>query len=283
MKVLVVGASGTAGSMVVPALVRHGVEVRGLVHDAAKREATLQAGALEAVVADLADVDALAAAVDGTDGVFGLVPAFAEQEASMGVSVVRAAARAGVRKVVFSSVYHPTLALPNHRAKQPAEVALYESDLDFTILQPAIFMQQLADLWRSAKATGTVSQPYSADAWVAYVDYRDVAEVAAQAFVDDRLAYGTFELAAPGGYTRHDLARLMGQALGRSVTARSPAFQEFADDAGMPAGAVRDGLRQMFSHYDEHGFHGGNDLVLRTLLGREPRTVPAFVEELSRA
>jgi hypothetical protein len=31
---------------------------------------------------------------------------------------------------------------------------------------------------------------------MSYVDYRDVAEVAAMAFTDPRLSYGTFELAA---------------------------------------------------------------------------------------
>jgi len=284
VKVLAVGATGSAAGMVVPALVQRGVEVRGLVHSAAKEEAARDAGVAETVVADLGDVDALTMAADGVDGVFGIIPAFAADEAGIGVNIVRAAVRAGARKVVFSSVYHPSLtALSNHRDKQPAEAALYESDLDFTILQPAIFMQQLAGLWQSAMQTGTIAQAYSADAWMAYVDYRDVAEVAATAFVDDRLAYGTFELASPGMFTRHDLARLIGEALGRTVTVETPAFDEWTDRMGMPAGPLRDGLKTMTAHYDQHGLHGGNSVVLEALLGREPVTVPAFIEELSHA
>ncbi len=284
MKVLAVGAAGSAAGMVVPALVQRGVEVRGLVHSAAKEQAARDAGVAETVVADLGDVDALTMAADGVDGVFGIIPAFAADEAGIGVNIVRAAVRAGARKVVFSSVCHPSLAtLSNHRDKQPAEAALYESDLDFTILQPAIFMQQLAGLWQSAMHTGTIAQAYSADARMAYVHYRDVAEVAATAFVDDRLAYGTFELASPGMFTRHDLARLIGQALGRNVTAETPAFDEWADRMGMPAGPLREGLETMTAHYDEHGLHGGNSVVLEALLGREPVTVPAFLGELSRA
>lgn len=284
MKVLAVGATGSAAGMVVPALVRRGVEVRGLVHSAAKEEAARDAGVAKTVVADLGDVDALTMAADGVDGVFAIIPAFAADEAGIGVNIVRAAVRAGARKIVFSSVYHPSLtALSNHRDKQPAEAALYESDLDFTILQPAIFMQQLAGLWQSAMQTGTIAQAYSADARMAYVHYRDVAEVAATAFVDDRLAYGTFELASPGMFTRHDLARLIGEALGRTITAETPAFDEWADRMGMPAGPLRDGLKTMTAHYDQHGLHGGNSVVLEALLGREPVTVPAFIEELSRA
>jgi uncharacterized protein YbjT (DUF2867 family) len=207
-----------------------------------------------------------------------------ENGAGIGVNLVEAAVRAGARKFVFSSVYHPSLgALSNHRDKQPAEAALYESDLDFTILQPAIFMQQLAGLWQSARETGTISQAYSADARMAYVHYREIAELAAEAFVSNRFAYGTFEVAAPGMYSRFDLADLMGKALGMTVTAETPAFDDWADGTGIPPGAVREGLRVMTGHYDQHGFHGGNPVVLTALLGREPLTVPAFVGEMAAA
>lgn len=39
----------------------------------------------------------------------------------------------------------------------------------------------------------------------------------------------------------------------------------------------------MFTDYDAHGFHGGNDMVLRTLLGRPPRTLEQFIAELTAA
>jgi uncharacterized protein YbjT (DUF2867 family) len=284
VKVLAVGAAGSSAGMVIPALVRRGVEVRGLVHDTSKEQLARQAGATETVVADLGDLDAITTAADGVDGVFGVIPAFAADEAALGVNIVRAAVRAGARKVVFSSVYHPSLtALSNHRSKQPAEAALYESDLIFTILQPAMFMQQLVGAWRSAKQAGVITAAYSADSRMSYVDYRDVAEVAAAAFTDDRLDYGTFELAAPGMYTRHDLARLMAEALGRNVSAETTSFEQWAEAMGMPPGPLRDGLATMTDHYDAHGFHGGNSLVLETLLGRAATTVPDYVAELARA
>jgi uncharacterized protein YbjT (DUF2867 family) len=283
MKVLAVGAAGDAAGMVVPELVKRGISVRGLVHSEEKEAKAMDAGAAETVVADVSDLDALTEAAQGVDGVFGIIPVFQPNEADIGVNIVRAAERVNAGKIVFSSVYHPSLPLSNHRNKQPAETALYESDLDFTILQPAIFMQQLAATVRAAKQNGTVAQPYSADARMAYVDYRDVAELAAEAFVTDRCSYGTFELAAPGMYSRHDLARLIGDALGTSVVAQAPEFDQWADSVHMPAGPLRDGLKTMNAHYDRHGFHGGNPLVLTALLGRDPCTVPAYVAEQARA
>lgn len=278
MKVLVVGATGSSAGMVVPELVRRGVAVRGLVRSPEQRAAAHRAGATETAVADLNDLDGLLAAADGVEGMFGIIPAFAEGEAGIGVNMVRAASRAGVRKFVFSSVYHPSSnALSNHQGKQPAEEALYDSDLDFTILQPAIFMQQIAGLWHSARRTGTISAPYSADARMAYVDYSDVAAVAAAAFLDDRFSYGTFELAAPGMFTRHDLAALIGDALGTRVTAESSGL-DWGGGSQLPPG-----LLTMMKHYDQHGFHGGNSLVLAAMLGRPPVTVPDFIARLARS
>jgi hypothetical protein len=51
--------------------------------------------------------------------------------------------------------------------------------------------------------------------------------------------------------------------------------------SGVPAGQMRDGLQAMFADYTAHGFHGGNNLVLRTILGRTPRTLDSYVAELA--
>jgi hypothetical protein len=44
---------------------------------------------------------------------------------------------------------------------------------------------------------------------------------------------------------------------------------------------MRDGLTRMMEHYDEHGFPGGNALVLRAILGREPRSLAQYFHELA--
>lgn len=49
----------------------------------------------------------------------------------------------------------------------------------------------------------------------------------------------------------------------------------------MPAGPMRDGLAAMFDDYTAHGFHGGSNLVLRTILGRAPRTLDSYLSELA--
>jgi hypothetical protein len=70
-------------------------------------------------------------------------------------------------------------------------------------------------------------------------------------------------------------------ALGRPIQACEPTFEEWAQIAQVPAGAVRDGLRKMYDDYNQFGFPGGNALVLRTILEREPRTLNSFFAELA--
>jgi uncharacterized protein YbjT (DUF2867 family) len=280
MRVLAVGATGQFAGLVVPALVSKGVQVRALVHDPDKRDQVLAAGADEAVAGDLRDTGSIRSALDGVDGVFLIIPAFAPDTAALGTGVVAAAQAAGVLRMVFSGVYHPSLSLVNHASTRPVEEALYHSDLEFTVLQPAMFMQGLTGGWESAVKDGVFVMPYAKGSAMSFVDYRDVAEAAAIAFATDDLLNGTFELAAGGMVTRSALSALMTRYAGREVVAQD------ADPAaavqGMPDGYMRDGLLAMFADYTAHGFHGGNNLVLRTILGRRPRTLPDFFAELAR-
>lgn len=107
-----------------------------------------------------------------------------------------------------------------------------------------------------------------------------MAEAAAIGLTGDGLSYGTFELCAPGMVDRIELAAIMSRALGRPVEAAEPAFDEWARAAKWPD-AVRDGLRTMYADYDRFGFPGGNAVVLRAVLGREPRTLDQYLAELA--
>jgi uncharacterized protein YbjT (DUF2867 family) len=272
MQVLAVGATGRFAHLVVPALVRHGLEVRALVRDPGKAAAATEAGATQIVHADLADRSSLDAAVDGVDGVFLITPAFHPRATEFGVTMIEAAMAAGVGKIVYNGVYHPSLPLENHADTRPIETALYAADIDFTIFQPAMYLQSIDAIFPRALQTGELAMPWSKHSAMTFVDYRDVAEAAALAFVDPRLSYGTFELAAGGMIDRVELAALISRATGRTVV---------ATDNPAPADAPP-AMAAMFDTYDREGFHGGNSLVLQTILCREPRSVTSYISELTQ-
>lgn len=282
MKVLAVGATGQYAGLVVPELHQRGVTVRALLRDRRREAEVRQRGAEEIVIGDLADPVSLRKAAEGVDGVFHINPSFARNEIDMGIAMVDAARAAGVPRFVFSSIIHPPiLGLRNHAAKLPVEEALYESGMNFTVLQPTLFMQTLNRLWESVLRWRSYAMPWSVHARTSWVDYRDVAEAAALAFTTDRLDYGTFELCAPGMLDRVEIAALMSEALGFPVKAIDLPFEDWADRVGLEPGPVRDGLRPMYEDFDTHGLPGGNALVLRAILEREPRTLFEYLQELS--
>ncbi|MDZ8258447.1 NmrA family NAD(P)-binding protein [Nostoc sp. ChiQUE01b] len=282
MKALVVGATGKYANLVVPELKQRGATIRALVRDENKIEAARRQGADETAIGDLRDPKSLHAATTGVDGIFHINPAFAADEAELGVAMVEAAKASGVRKFVFSGAIHPSISkMSNHAAKGPVEEALYESGMEFTVLQPTMFMQTLDNSWSAVLEQGRFPLPYSKQAKVSYVDYRDVAQVAALALTEDKLGYGTFELCAPGMVNRVELVAMMSEALGRTIEAGEPPFDEWAQAAHIPDGSTRESFRKMYADYDQYGFPGGNALVLHAILGREPRSLQQYIHELA--
>jgi dihydroflavonol-4-reductase len=121
MKALVTGANGHLGYNLCSALIRQGHKVRASIRqatDAAKAAPVLALGDVELVDLDVRDAAAFGRAVDGVDHLFHLAATFAfytgsrEKDAEMvrdsvegAENALRAAARAGVEKVVLTSSF----------------------------------------------------------------------------------------------------------------------------------------------------------------------------------
>lgn len=271
--ILAIGASGKFAGHIVPALAARRARIRGMVRDVAEGDQVQRAGAAEIVVGDLTDSASLGHALTGVDAAFYIAPAFMPDEAAVGRSFVDAAVKAGVRRIVFSSVIHPVLSgLVNHAAKAPVEEAILDSGLEYSFLHPALYFQNYLRSWDRVVQTRTLAEPWSCDTRFSRVDYRDIAEVAATALTEDRLLYGTFELCADGWLDRHEVAALIGDVVGHEVKAARLDPDKLGGDAAP--------MRPMFDHYDRTGLRG-SPLTLRAILGREPRTLRAFFEQLA--
>lgn len=272
--ILAIGADGKFAGLVVPALAARGARVRGLVRTPEVADTVRAKGAAEIAIADLRDRTTIERALEGIDALFYLAPAFLPDEAEVGKALVATAIRSGVRRFVFSSVIHPVLSgLSNHAAKAPVEEAVLNSDLEYTFLHPALFFQNYAGGWGKVIESGALAEPWSADTHFSRVDYRDVAEVAAIALTEDRLTYGTFELCADGALNRHEVAAMIGDVLRREIR------EERIDPAQLGNEAAP--MRPMFEHYDHFGLRG-NALTLTAILGREPRSLRSYFQELAQ-
>ncbi len=272
-KILTFCAAGPITGPVIPELAKRNAFVRAFVREH-QAPLALHNGATEVALGDLTDSVSVKEALQGIDSVFYIAPLLLADQAAVGRRIVEQAIEAGVKRFVFSSIIHPILSsLPNHTAKAPVEERILDSDLEFVFLHPTILYQNYAQAWQTILNTGVVAEPWSNETHHSRVDYRDVAEVAAIALTEDRLTNGTFELCADTALNRHDVAAMISEVTGRPIVARQADPKTF--------GPLSDLLRPMFEHYDRYGLRG-NALILRTILGREPRTLRAYFEELMR-
>ena len=250
----VVGAGGKTGRAVVRALHDRGVaaSVRQLVRAGATPPHPPSVAGSRDV--DLEDADSVLRAVEGADVLYLLAPNMHPDEPGLVARAVEAAARAGVRRVVYHSVLRPGLQdMPHHWGKLRAEELLWASGLDVCVLQPSAYAQNLAACLRD----GELVVPYAVDRPFSLVDLADVAEVAATVITDAVHDGATLELAGPVTTIR-DVAQALGL---RARRHRAPAA---------PTGYAAEALAAMYDWYDRHGLPG-NPAVLRWLLGREPR------------
>jgi len=218
--------------------------------------------------------------------VFLVSPRFTEDEAEIGIRAVAAAKAAGVGHFVFSSAFHPQMRTMNHHwAKLLIEEAVIESGMEFTILQPAMFMQNLAVEWPRIAADGIYPRPYSFDRKMALVDTEDLGEAAAIVLTESGYRGAIFELAGPDRLSQAEMAAVLSDVMGKPVTAIKRDLDEWeswARERNWSAWGIET-YRKMCDHYDAHGYPGGNPLVLKTILGREPGTYRAFAERFVAA
>jgi hypothetical protein len=73
---------------------------------------------------------------------------------------------------------------------------------------------------------------------------------------------------------------MMSEALGRTITPRTQSVDEWNAENMPPDQALRAAFTDIDAFYSRYGFPGGNDLVLRTILGRQPRTMDSYIAEL---
>ena len=215
MTVLVTGATGRVGRMVVDLLADAGLPVRALTRR--PEEAALPAG-VEVVTGDLTVPESLDAALRGVDAVF-LV--WTVPPATAPAVVERLATYA--RRVVFLSAPHrtphPFFQQPNPMAGLYTEIErlIVGSGLESTIIRPGMFASNALLWWAPAiRGDGVVRWPYGA-AETAPVDDQDVAAVAARTLYQDGHVGGDYVLTGPESLSQTEQVRIIGDVLGRPI------------------------------------------------------------------
>lgn len=289
MMILITGAAGKTGK----AIVRKVAEKRGVVKAWVFRAEQIQEvealGAKEVIVGDMRDSKILRQALQNVDIIYLICPNVHPDEISIASEIIEAAARTGVRQFVYHSVLHPQIeAMPHHWNKMRVEEHIFLSGLPFTILQPAVYMQNILVNWGNIIETGKYTVPYDVDSRISMVDLEDVALAAANVLMDihaeDHIPLhigATYELVGTQAITPAQIAAILAQQLGRPVVAEKVSIETWksrARNSGMGEYQVNT-LVKMFNYYEKFGFWG-NPQVLSWLLNRPPTSFESFVKHV---
>jgi uncharacterized protein YbjT (DUF2867 family) len=169
--------------------------------------------------------------------------------------------------------------MPHHWRKLRVEEMLFESGLDFTILQPAAYMQNLLAGWSAITKSGVYRVPYPLTTRLGMVDLEDVAEVAARVLAEESHNGAIYECASSEVLTQSEVAAILSECLKRPVAAEQEplaAWKARAQASSLGQSQI-DELLAMFSYYASFGFWG-NDNTLSWLLGRAPTRLADFVK-----
>lgn len=285
MSILVIGSTGTIGSLVVQGLAAQGAQVRALVRQPPK--AALPAG-VEAVVGDLTDAASMRQAMGGVRTLF-LLNALVGDELTQSLQALNLAREFGIQRIVYLSVINADKYpdVPHFASKHTVERLIETQAMPATILRPAYFMQNDISIQPVIEGYGVFPMPIGATG-VAMVDARDISDVAvAELLRRDRAAEPlpgiTLDVAGNEVFTGESAAAVWAHALDRPVHYGGDdvrAFEAQLKQNHVPAWMAYD-LRLMMERIQQVGQFPAPGSVRRIeeILGRPMRTYQTFVAE----
>jgi len=276
--ILLTGAAGKTGMAILKNLSQHGAQVRALVRNLDQANRVSLFKGVEIAYGDLLDDASLGSALEGIKALYFICPNMSPDELRIGTNLIRLAKKQQVDRFVYHSVLHPQIEdMPHHWQKMRVEEALFASGMDFTILQPCAYMQNILGGWKNIQA-GRYIVPYNLNARISIVDLEDIGKVAAKVLLATGYSNAIFELAGPEALTQTEVAAVISSVLGIRVEAIQQSFVEWQDNAskaGLPELEIA-WLLKMFDYYDQYGLTG-NSMTLEHLLGMNPITFKQFL------
>ncbi len=238
--ILIAGATGPVGGRVARGLLAEGKEVRILIRHNSPSEAlvpqgravsasSLIAAGAEAVYGDLKDRASLDAAVQGVETVVTSASAMGRSgddsvesvDINGTLNLIDAARKAGVRRFIYTSALmaDPGSPSPLFRAKGICEKALLESGMEYTILEPAAFL----DLWVGyligipLKAEQPVTLYGKGDLRQSFAVAADVAAFEIAAVDNPKAANQCLVIGSLAPYSWNEIVAAAGRVLGREL------------------------------------------------------------------
>ena len=218
-KILVTGATGATGSSAVARLLDLHVPVRALVHLLDAHSEKLKARGVEIMEGDLADFEAISAALEGITGAYFVYPVQVASILEATAFFAQAALEQGVRAIVNMSQVTARRGAKSHAARDHwiAERLLDRSGVAVTHLRPTFFAEWLLYQAQSIREQDMITLPFG-DTRYAPIAAEDQGRVIAAVLNDPAAHAGkTYPLYGPGELNQFEIATMLSEVLGRKI------------------------------------------------------------------
>ncbi|MGH7133511.1 MAG: SDR family oxidoreductase [Phycisphaerales bacterium] len=227
--VLVAGAGGVLGRLVVDELIKRGHRVRAIVRRPAGAAALRHDERVEVRIADTSRPGAWTGVCNGVDRVFSSIGAsvnpsplvgwktYTRVDAPVNIALIEEARRAGVKRFVYVSLIHGDTSrrLDYSEGHERVVDALRKAAPAATVLRPTGFFAAMGEIQDLAKRWRVVPVFGDGNARTNPIHEADLAAAAADALADDAAGLREVPLGGPDVFTRRQVVELAFQAIGR--------------------------------------------------------------------
>jgi NAD(P)H dehydrogenase (quinone) len=281
--IAVVGATGNTGRAVVGELRALGEDPVCIVRDMDKAHSVLGPDARSAV-AEMDDRPAMEKALSGVKRVF-IVTGHNPQLAEAQINVLEAAKAVGAELFVKvsggSAIVGANAVSVVGRGHHAVEEAMKKSGLDWVILRPGLFMQNIFQQAALIKSDSKMVLPFAADLPITFIDVRDTGALGARLLIDPGTHLGKdYDFT---GVTSNfgEFTNVLSEAIGKSVTYVGASIEQ-AEKAlkarGLPDWLVTHQLAVARAGADG-AFSAEETQPIRDIVGRAPLTTKQFAED----
>jgi uncharacterized protein YbjT (DUF2867 family) len=277
---LIVGASGTVGSLVARKLATQGVFIHALTSQA-ERAGHVE-GNIRWVYADLKTGRGVADAFAAVDRAFIFAPPGYVPQDKIISPLIKEAVHNKLEKVVLMTALGANAV--DTAPLRVAEIELERSGLKFNIVRPNWFMQNFNTFWiQGINEHNKILLP-TGKAKGSFIDARDIADVVVRLLDTDDLNNQAFDITGSQSLDHDQVAEHLSRVTGRKITYQDIPPEELRKGllaAGLPTDYA-DFLLLILGFFGM-GYNAHTTNSVKDLLGRDPIRFEEYLEDYKQA
>ena len=279
--ILLTGATGKTGSATAKALNERGIKFRALIRNEEKREDIESLGG-EVIIGSIENKEAVDQSMVDVETALILLPN-SENQLSLEKQLVDSAKQAGANRVVKMSSIEatPDATSPIPRLHLESEEYIKQSGLDWTMVKPNFYMQNLLASAATIKDQGKIFLPMG-EGKTGMIDTTDVGKVLAKVLSEDGHESMNHEITGPEILSFFEVAEIFTQGLGKQVDYIDVPLAAYKETLGqfLTNQWHLDAVIDLFKGIADGGIEEKTD-TYSNLMGESPKSLSQFVSENS--